>query len=158
MASTKQYKWSSGISDITRDPVSTAWGAFCPCLLFARNVHSITDGEVSSTRACISHLLLGGCWGAVACFVCGPIGYWFTCVPCYAAPFRRQLRQKQGLPDMPYSDFATHFLCHPFAICQEHREINIKQSEFIPGPDRSTVDRGPEETVTHVEALQKMER
>ncbi|XP_057843588.2 cell number regulator 5 isoform X3 [Cryptomeria japonica] len=109
-------------------------------------------------RACLFHLLLGGCWGTAASFVCGPIGYWFTCVPCYAAQYRRRLRQKQGLPEMPYSDFTTHFLCHPFAVCQEHREINLKQSQSVPGPGGSTIDRGPDETVTHVEAVQKMER
>ncbi|XP_057843587.2 cell number regulator 5 isoform X2 [Cryptomeria japonica] len=155
MGLSKDYRWSSQISDITRDPASAAWGAFCPCLLFARNVHSITDGDVSFVRACLFHLLLGGCWGTAASFVCGPIGYWFTCVPCYAAQYRRRLRQKQGLPEMPYSDFTTHFLCHPFA---EHREINLKQSQSVPGPGGSTIDRGPDETVTHVEAVQKMER
>jgi len=158
MASSSEYRWSSEIIEVTKDPASTAYGALCPCVLFARNVHSITDGEVSFLRACMTHLFLGGCWGAAACLVCGPIGYWFTCLPCYSAPYRSQLRKKNGLPEMPYSDFATHFLCHPFAVCQEFREIKYTQSQCIPGPTESTVDRGTDETVAHVEAVQKMER
>jgi len=43
-------------------------------------------------------------------------------------------------------------------LWQEHREINLKQAQCVPGPVGSTIDRGPDETVTHVEAVQKMER
>ena len=50
MASTREYRWSSEIMEVMKDPASTAWGAFCPCILFGRNVHSITDGEVSFLR------------------------------------------------------------------------------------------------------------
>ena len=49
VASAKEYRWSSEITEVTKDPASTAWGAFCPCI-FGRNVHSITDGEVSFLR------------------------------------------------------------------------------------------------------------
>ena len=45
----KEYKWSSEIMEVTKDPVLTAWGAFCPCI-FGRNVLSITHDEVSFLR------------------------------------------------------------------------------------------------------------
>ncbi|KAI5079690.1 hypothetical protein GOP47_0005169 [Adiantum capillus-veneris] len=75
-------------------------------------------------------LLRGSCWGTLACYVCDSLGYWFTCIPCYAARYQKQLRLKRGLPDVPLGDKEAHFLYHPYTLSQKSlRAISVPNVE-----------------------------
>ncbi|KAH7300013.1 hypothetical protein KP509_24G041000 [Ceratopteris richardii] len=156
---TEPPNWSSSLfRGLFEDVQALACVAVCPCVVFARNAKNITDGEATFFRTCMTYLLLGGCWGTPACYVCGPMGYWITCVPRYASTYRRKLRAKRGLSDVPLSDQEAHFYCHPCALSQEFREIKSWHSDVVMGPSKPTVDRPPEETVTYVQSIQEMKR
>ncbi|MCO5552985.1 hypothetical protein L7F22_006505 [Adiantum nelumboides] len=153
------HKWSSGLmKGLFEDVQALACVTFCPCIVFARNAKNITDGDAAFFKTCLTYALVGGCWGTFACYVCGPLGYWITGVPCYAARFRRQLRIKRGLPDVPLNDKEAHFCCHPCALSQEYREIKSWHSDIVIGPSKPTVDMSPEETLTYVQGMQEMKR
>ncbi|KAL2635051.1 hypothetical protein R1flu_006530 [Riccia fluitans] len=140
------FRWSSKLIDykeITKDPVTCAWGTFCPCVLFGRNVNRITDGQTSFMKACLTEIVMGGC-------LC-----WCCCLPFYAAQFREQLRKKQNLPMDPYSDVHSHMFCHPCALCQEERQLQAAESIPMNAPTKPNPDRHPEETQKHLEELKK---
>ncbi|KAI5069479.1 hypothetical protein GOP47_0015780 [Adiantum capillus-veneris] len=153
------HHWSSGmINGLCEDVEALACVALCPCVVFARNAKNITDGDASFFRTCMTYALLGGCWGTLACYVCGPLGYWFTCIPCYAARYRKQLRLKRGLPDVPLGDKEAHFLCHPCALSQEFREIKSWHSDIVIGPSKPTIDMPPQEAMAYLKGIQEMKR
>lgn len=145
MASREEFKWHSGLNDwkdAIGDPVTCAWGIFAPSVLFGRNVNRITDGRTSFMKAALTHLAMGGC----CCWCC--------CLPYYSAPFREQLRKKRNLPMDPYSDINTHRWCHPCAICQEERELDVVSQTAVAGPKEPTVDIGEEDTMKKLEDIQ----
>eukprot|EP00850_Spirogloea_muscicola_P004229 SM000018S03594 [mRNA] locus=s18:193592:194582:+ [translate_table: standard] len=150
-------QWIDGLKDVWRDKWGAGMGALCPCVLFAQNVFKLSDGEESFYKACLMHALLGGVWGTALCCVIGPVGYLFTCVPCYAAKYRKRLRDKYGLPELPMTDLKTHFLCHPCALCQEYRQLSAGSTEVVRGPTKATIDRHPPETEEHLKK-QTMDR
>ncbi|KAG6541129.1 hypothetical protein Mapa_017500 [Marchantia paleacea] len=51
-----------------------------------------------------------------ACYYC-----LFWC--CITGRHRRKLREKFNLPEEPMNDYATAFVCHCCALCQESREL-----------------------------------
>mmetsp|Transcript_5458 Transcript_5458/g.12087 ORF Transcript_5458/g.12087 Transcript_5458/m.12087 type:complete len:273 (+) Transcript_5458:167-985(+) len=50
--------------------------------------------------------------------------HWFTC--CFAATYRGALRAKYNLPAEPCGDCCVHCFCTPCAVCQEARELRIR--------------------------------
>ncbi|BBN10111.1 hypothetical protein MPTK1_5g01110 [Marchantia polymorpha subsp. ruderalis] len=142
----REFQWSADLLDIKqviKDPITCAWGTFCPCVLFGRNVNRITDGQTSFMKGCLTEFAMGGC-------LC-----WCCCLPFYAAPFREQLRRKKNLPMDPYSDLHTHMFCHPCALCQEERILDATESSAMSAPTHPVINRHPPETAIHVEELKK---
>lgn len=52
---------------------------------------------------------LGVCFGAV-----------------FAGSFRSEVRNKYNLSEEPCSDCLVHFFCSPCAVCQEARELKVR--------------------------------
>lgn len=79
---------------------------------------------------CFLHCIAGGFFATIAAAaLASPVALWVTCVSCYACVYRTEIRAKYRLAERPMGDCCTHFLCHPCAICQEHRELKSR-----PGP------------------------
>eukprot|EP00271_Cylindrocystis_brebissonii_P009340 TRINITY_DN240_c0_g1_i1.p1 TRINITY_DN240_c0_g1~~TRINITY_DN240_c0_g1_i1.p1 ORF type:complete len:179 (-),score=19.64 TRINITY_DN240_c0_g1_i1:1937-2473(-) len=113
--------WNTGIFDCYQDRNSCLLGLFCPCVLFGQNVESLHG------RACLGpcflHCISLGCVAVWLVPIIGPAAYWLTPISCYACGYRTEIRSKYHLTDRPFGDCCTHFLCHPCALCQEHRQM-----------------------------------
>ncbi|CAI5985562.1 unnamed protein product [Closterium sp. NIES-64] len=99
-------------------------GCFCPCVLFGQNVQRLHGRQCFGP--CVMHCLLGGCIVLAAYSTLGPAAFWCTPISCYACNYRSELRAKYHLKAEPAGDCPTHFLCHPCALCQEHRELQSR--------------------------------
>ncbi|CAI5482122.1 unnamed protein product [Closterium sp. Yama58-4] len=99
-------------------------GCFCPCVLFGQNVQRLHGRQCFGP--CVMHCLLGGCIVWAAYSTLGPAAFWCTPISCYACNYRSELRAKYHLKAEPAGDCPTHFLCHPCALCQEHRELQAR--------------------------------
>ncbi|MCO5599069.1 hypothetical protein L7F22_053168 [Adiantum nelumboides] len=117
-----------------------ALGSCAPCLLYASNaerLHPTTENTFTNHFLSYTGLF---CLGN---FIVGCNAF----APCFSSSLRTELRQKYNLmgssecfakscgcgtcftessnPECleTVGDFATHYLCHPCALCQEGREI-----------------------------------
>jgi len=147
--------WNTRLWDFTDDWRVSLYGWCCPAILLAQSILRSSDGDISFPRAIAKYALLGGCYAMPLGWILGPLPYWFSCVPCYAASSRRQLRNSMALPEEPLSDFTVHCLCHQCAACQEYRQVKGSNMEVAAGPKRATVDRTPEETMAYLRATQE---
>lgn len=116
-----EQPWSSGLFDCCQDTDSCLLGLFCPCVLFGKNVEKLHSRPFFGP--CCIHCVLGGGVAFGASWVVGPAAFWLTLVSCYACGYRTEIRSKYHLQPRPCGDCATHFWCHPCAICQETREM-----------------------------------
>ncbi|CAI7777354.1 unnamed protein product [Closterium sp. NIES-54] len=116
--------WSTNLFDCSTDPKSCYLGCFCPCVLFGQNVQRLHGRQCFGP--CVMHCLLGGCIVWAAYSTLGPGAFWCTPISCYACNYRSELRAKYHLKAEPAGDCPTHFLCHPCALCQEHRELQSR--------------------------------
>ncbi|GLT59561.1 hypothetical protein SLA2020_323730 [Shorea laevis] len=124
-----QSQWSSGICACCDDMQSCCIGLFCPCFLFGKNAEFLGSGTLIGS--CMTHFILWGFINSLCCiltegFLLGLPGCF---VACYACGYRKALRAKYNLQEAPCGDFATHFFCHPCAICQEYREIRERAGD-----------------------------
>ncbi|KAF9587679.1 hypothetical protein IFM89_004511 [Coptis chinensis] len=137
-------EWTSGICACCDDMHSCCLGLTCPCFLFGKNAEFLGSGTLAGS--CITHFIL---WGIVNAICCMLTDGTLCCLPgcfvaCYACGYRRTLRSKYDLPEVPCGDLTTHLFCHMCAICQEYREIrersidsrqlNFKLAEVIAPP------------------------
>ncbi|XP_071937520.1 cell number regulator 6-like [Coffea arabica] len=136
--------WSTGIFGCADDPDSCWTGLFCPCVLFGRNVESLSD-EVSYSCACMGHVicieggitlaaLMAAFNGAidpqtVGLITEGLLCTWWIC-GVYTGMARQALQRKYHLKDSPCEPSLVHLCLHWCAICQEHREMKCRLSNY----------------------------
>ncbi|GMH37696.1 hypothetical protein BSKO_05569 [Bryopsis sp. KO-2023] len=112
MSAAKDYTdgWSTGIWDCCNDGRACVKTFFWPCATYANNVSSLQEEQE---------------FGSNCVIYCGMAVIGCTCL---AYKQRFFLRQKYGLPEEPCTDCCTHFWCHHLALCQEAREIKIRNA------------------------------
>ena len=99
--------FKTGLCDCCVDVGGCLKGCLCPCVVFGKNVEAIKGSE------CCSHC---------CCYAVG-------CGPCNHSPYRRMLRMKYDIPAEPCNDFCVATMCPCCALCQESREIALRENE-----------------------------
>jgi len=103
-------KWSSGLYSCCDDGYVCCVGWQMTAFLFGDNYRKIMGGD-SCTGGCCAY-------------------YWLSCIYLCAltgAPTRKAIRNKYNLPEEPCNDCCVHCFCGPCAICQEAREMRIRE-------------------------------
>eukprot|EP00271_Cylindrocystis_brebissonii_P013023 TRINITY_DN32569_c0_g1_i1.p1 TRINITY_DN32569_c0_g1~~TRINITY_DN32569_c0_g1_i1.p1 ORF type:complete len:228 (-),score=26.52 TRINITY_DN32569_c0_g1_i1:496-1179(-) len=151
--------WATGIFSCGQDRASCLLGAFCPCVLFGRNVEESKD--IPWTTPCILHGIFveGGIGLAIAtvilqstldasttfCLGEGLVFAWWMC-GIHAGLFRQELQKKYHLKNSPCDPCCVHCVFHQCALCQEHREMQMRLREE---PVPMTVINPPQEQEMH---------
>ncbi|KAK7258186.1 hypothetical protein RIF29_32699 [Crotalaria pallida] len=140
--------WTTGIFGCAEDRESCLTGLFCPCVLFGRNVESLSKEDTPWTKPCICHAICveGGISLAIATAAAtflfpGIIdpgtsfliaeGLFFTWWICgtYTGQVRHSLQKKYHLENSPCHACCVHCCLHWCALCQEHREMKGRLSD-----------------------------
>lgn len=126
-------------------------GAFCPCLLYARNKAEI-DLDDRECRNCFLFCCTPCCVSLALGLVVAKIAAIPHVSPClvaamesvrlsaagaalafFATPLRRRLREREGLAEAPCPDLVAWFFCSWCAVCQEAallKEHRMEQLEM----------------------------
>jgi len=127
-------QWTTGLCGCLSDIPNCVFTMFCPCLAFGRVAEHLDDGNTS----CITASLV---WYVIQQLTsCG-------CIYSYA--YRKKLRNKYNLPNVPFPDWFLHYFCWFCAICQETREIKNREvvnrhyagGAMLPPPQQSFTPR-----------------
>ncbi|CAL0329402.1 unnamed protein product [Lupinus luteus] len=138
--------WTTGIFGCAEDRESCLTGLFCPCVLFGRNVESLSE-DTPWNKPCICHAICveGGISLAIATVAANFIfpgidpgtsfliteGLFFTWWMCgiYTGQVRQKLQKKYHLKNSPCNACCVHCCLHWCALCQEHREMKARLSD-----------------------------
>ncbi|XP_059074660.1 protein PLANT CADMIUM RESISTANCE 7-like [Cryptomeria japonica] len=113
-------RWSTGLYDCGHDCCDSLLTCCCPCVTFGRVAEEVDHGRKSCcTHATIFTLL----------YLLG-IGCLYSC------HYRSKLRDQYHLPEEPCSDCCVHLCCPCCALCQEHRELKLREQN----PSSGTVN------------------
>ncbi|KAL1565192.1 Cell number regulator 6 [Salvia divinorum] len=140
--------WTTGIFGCAEDAESCKTGLFCPCVLFGRNVEQLRE-DTTWTGPCICHAIFieGGIAFAAATaalhgfidprttFLIGEglfFGWWMCGI--YTGLVRHSLQKKYHLKNSPCDPCLVHYCMHCCALCQEHREMKSRLSEYSVEP------------------------
>ncbi|XP_052193373.1 cell number regulator 6 [Diospyros lotus] len=151
--------WSTGIFGCAEDTDSCWTGLLLPCVLFGRNVETLSD-DFSQRAACVGHVICveGGITLAALTSVFNGIDPQTTCLiyeglffawwmcGIYTSMARQTLQRKYHLKDSPCDPCMVHCCLHWCALCQEHREMK----------GRLTDNTAPQETITNPPPVQEM--
>ncbi|CAM8935474.1 unnamed protein product [Rhodiola kirilowii] len=136
--------WTTGIFGCAEDPESCWKGLFCPCILFGRNVETMSD-ETPWTGPCVCHALcveggmvafattvmFHGIDPRTSCLILEGLFFtWWLC-GIYTGINRESLQKKYHLKDSPCDPCMVHCCLHPCALCQEHREMKSRLSDNV---------------------------
>ncbi|PNH05560.1 Protein PLANT CADMIUM RESISTANCE 3 [Tetrabaena socialis] len=117
--------WSTGLCNCCADPggCGTCFCSFCcaPCQ-YGKNVERIPASEVY----CGSNCCGAGCCFCLLGLMSFVPGVGLSCFVHMGA--RNYIRMKYGIPGNGCSDCATTWCCIPCALCQESRELTIRQA------------------------------
>ncbi|XP_024170080.1 developmental and secondary metabolism regulator ve-1-like [Rosa chinensis] len=103
--------WKTGLFDCLLDPPNAIMTTLCPCWTFGQIAEIVDNGQTSCSCNALIYMVI---W----CFIM---------VPCLlSCTYRRKLRNKLDLPESPGPDCIIHCLCELCALCQEHRELELR--------------------------------
>ncbi|GMJ05697.1 hypothetical protein HRI_004238900 [Hibiscus trionum] len=95
--------WTTGLFDCMEDPTNALTTAVFPCVTFGQIADVLDNGNTT----------------------CATSGIVYAFAPCVVSgPYRKKLRQRFGLIEVPASDRIIHSVLEPCALCQEYRELN----------------------------------
>lgn len=110
-------QWTTGLCGCLSDIPNCVFTMFCPCLAFGRVAEHLDDGNTS----CITASLV---WYVIQQLTsCG-------CIYSYA--YRKKLRNKYNLPNVPFPDWFLHYFCWFCAICQVRALHRCSLSSCLP--------------------------
>ncbi|XP_008244010.1 PREDICTED: early nodulin-75-like isoform X1 [Prunus mume] len=103
--------WKTGLFQCLDDPPNAIMTLFCPCWTFGQVAEIVNNGQTSCAVNSLIYMLITVC----------------IFVPCLlSCTYRKKLRNKFDLPESPAPDCIIHFLCEWCALCQEHRELELR--------------------------------
>ncbi|KAF5839460.1 PLAC8 family-domain-containing protein [Dunaliella salina] len=100
-------QWRTGIAGCFEDCFICGVGSCLTGFLYGENYRKIYG--YGFTCACLMYTIM-------PCFAC-----------CFANTTRAELRKKYNLVEEPCGDCCIHFFCSPCAVCQEARELRIRE-------------------------------
>ncbi|XP_010462060.1 PREDICTED: protein PLANT CADMIUM RESISTANCE 8-like [Camelina sativa] len=103
--------WSTGLFDCHEDQTNAAMTLISPCVTFGQIAEVVDEGEMTCPLGSFMYLLMM----PVLC------SQWVM-----GSKYREKMRRKFNLVEAPYSDCASHVLCSCCALCQEYRELKIR--------------------------------
>ncbi|XP_042753579.1 cell number regulator 10 [Lactuca sativa] len=106
-------QWSSGLCNCCSDAPLCCITCWCPCITFGRIAEAVDDGKTSCIASGGIHALLTYMTG------CGWI---------YSLAYRYKIREQYMLGSSPFQDCLAHFCCERCALCQEYRELQLRDS------------------------------
>ncbi|XP_024390985.1 protein PLANT CADMIUM RESISTANCE 7 [Physcomitrium patens] len=105
--------WSSGIFACCQDIGSCFRTLFCPAATFGTLANAI-DNTPGSKDSCCTYLAMQFCLSSAT----------------LSSKYRGRIREKYNLLEEPLSDYATHCLLGPCALCQEYRELKYNNVDL----------------------------
>ncbi|KAL6181704.1 hypothetical protein ACLB2K_048353 [Fragaria x ananassa] len=103
--------WKTGLCDCFLDLPNAIMTMICPCWTFGQIAEIVDNGQTSCSCNALLYMII----------------WFFIMVPClFSCTYRRKLRNKLDLPESPGPDCIIHVLCELCALCQEHRELELR--------------------------------
>jgi len=139
--------WKTGLFDCFLSPVTCCLGAWCPCVLYAKNVQAITGEDFCGS--CCGYFWLVQSLGFLNFFCCAGAISQCIFMPSLTLDKRKMLREAYGLPDSCGGEsYCVHAFCLACALCQEARELELRgHSPTNPLYERGTMNNNTPVTV-----------
>ncbi|CAN8321524.1 unnamed protein product [Cochlearia groenlandica] len=103
--------WSTGLYDCHEDQTNAVMTIIAPCVTFGQIAEVVDEGETTCPLGSFIYLLM----------MPALCSQWVM-----GSKYREKIRRKFNLVEAPYSDCATHVLCSCCSLCQEYRELKIR--------------------------------
>ena len=127
-------EWQTRICDCCKDCTICCITCMFPCATFGEIADALIESDPNSRMdiCFIEGLIYGLLWQ-----------FPFCVVALYTYKWRTKLRNKYKLKGTPFShDLLTHCWCHCCALCQERRELKVRQGVAGHSSEVSTLE-GP---------------
>ncbi|ANM59619.1 PLAC8 family protein [Arabidopsis thaliana] len=103
--------WSTGLFDCQADQANAVLTTIVPCVTFGQIAEVMDEGEMTCPLGTFMYLLM----------MPALCSHWVM-----GSKYREKMRRKFNLVEAPYSDCASHVLCPCCSLCQEYRELKIR--------------------------------
>ncbi|XP_047309232.1 protein PLANT CADMIUM RESISTANCE 4-like [Impatiens glandulifera] len=103
--------WKAELFDCMNDPTLAVVTCCFPCITFGEIAEILDNGQTPCATSGILHALMSGFIG-------------LSCI--YSSTYRKKLRNKYGLVEVPAPDWITHLFFEPCALSQAYRELQLR--------------------------------
>jgi len=116
-------EWQTGICDCGKDCTICFITCIFPCVTFGEIASALIERDPNNQ--------------CDMCFIQGAIYWLLSHIPCcvvtlYTYRWRTKLRNRYNLKGTPFEyDLLTHCFCLCCALCQERRELKVRQPEGV---------------------------